>query len=160
MEEDDNKIPIMVTSLAPWNKQWNAEHGWNKGDATRGYSRDQGLNEFPHFLRAERNYLKRSSLPYSDARIAIIDTILEEVGKSSADRIKNLEYRLWWWEEQDWRQANKYPMLDFVEKDDPKLLQKKYEGRMMKSFRYIPEIWYMNYLEILLGPYVFKKYEG
>ena len=157
MEEDDNTIPIMVTSLAPWNKKWNNEHGWYKGDATKGYSRNQGLNEFPHFLREERNYLKKSSLPYSDVRIAIIDMILEEVGKSSLDRIKNLEYRLWWWEEQDWRKSNKYPLLEDVEKDNPNLLQKKYEGRIMKSFRYIPETWYINYLQLRLGPYIFSK---
>jgi len=67
-------------------------------------------------------------------RITIIDALLEEVGKSRIDRTKYLEYQLWWWEEQDWRKANKYPFMDEAEKDYPKLFKKMYKGRMMKSF--------------------------
>jgi len=101
--------------------------------------------------------LKYNLFPYSSKGIAIIDTLLEEAEKSSLDRIKNFECQLWWCEEQDWRKANKYSLMDKAEKDNPKLLKKKYKGRMMISFRYMQETWYMNYLEHILGRHICCK---
>ena len=158
------KIIKMVTSLAPWNKDWVQYHYYKDGEGRQSFL--QACSEPPGLLKQEVAFLM-SNFPNSP-RIKLINKMLDLIfnhnvreDKEIKSQLKILEWRVWWYEAEEFRRVNDIyggkgaPPPD--EDDEPTLLELsvKYVEDKLKSVRYIPIdlmiAWYESKIVLVNG---------